>query len=209
MVRVKVCGITSLKDGRSAIACGCQAVGFVFYKKSSRYISPAKACLIIKRLPRKIIKVGVFVNSSQREARDIARLCKLDMLQLHGRQSPGFCRGLRDFKVIKAFRIKKSPELKEIKKYNSFAYLFDTYSAKGYGGTGRTFEWKLLQGLRRLKKPVFLAGGLSQENIGEAIKIVRPDWVDVSSSVEKSPGKKDRRKIKSFIEAVKRAALYK
>ncbi|MFH0739221.1 MAG: phosphoribosylanthranilate isomerase [Candidatus Omnitrophota bacterium] len=204
MVKVKICGITNHKDARDAIACGCGALGFVFYKKSSRYISPHKARGIIKRLPVEIIKVGVFVDSGREEIKDIAKICDLDMLQLHGSQGPDFCRGLGDYKVIKAFRIKERPRIKDIKKYNAFAYLFDTYSGSKYGGTGRAFDWKLLEGLRKIKKPIFLAGGLSEKNVREAVKIVRPEWVDLSSSVEVKPGKKDYKKMKSFIKELRK-----
>ncbi|MEI6631744.1 MAG: phosphoribosylanthranilate isomerase [bacterium] len=204
MVKVKICGITNLKDARDAIACGCGALGFVFYKKSPRYINPKKAKEIINRLPTDIIKVGVFVNSPKAAIRKIAKLCSLDMLQFHGDEGVDFCSWFSSYKTIKAFRLKESLSLKDITTYRTYAYLFDTYSRKKFGGTGKTLDWKLLEGLRKIKKPIFLAGGLNEKNVREAVKIVRPEWVDLSSSIEVKPGKKDYKKMKSFIKELRK-----
>lgn len=204
MVRVKICGITNLKDALTAVRSGCDALGFVFYKKSSRYITPGKARLIISRLPQGLYKVGVFVNAAKEEVERIAASCKLDMAQLHGDESPELCSHIKACRVIKAFRLKNKSGLREIKKYRAYAYLFDTYSKVKFGGTGKSFDWKLLRTLRKIKKPVFLAGGLTPKNVGRAIKLVKPEWVDVSSSVESSPGKKSATRIKEFIAAVKK-----
>lgn len=206
MVKVKVCGITNLRDARRAIACGSAALGFVFYKKSSRYISPRKARGIIKKLPRAILKVGVFVDSPQKEVEAIASGCGLDMLQLHGAESPEFCGKLKGYKIIKAFRIKKRIANKELARYKTYAYLFDSYNKRMMGGTGRVFPWGLLRGRDKIKKPIFLAGGLTGQNVAEAVKRVRPQWVDVSSSVEARPGKKDYNKIKAFMKALRQEA---
>lgn len=207
MVKVKVCGITNLKDARASVEAGCDALGFVFYKKSPRYITPEKAKAIIRELPTHIIKIGVFANSAQKFVKKIAKICSLDILQFHGNETVEFCNNFKDYKVIKAFRVKDRIALEHIAQYNTFAYLFDTFSKTKMGGTGRKFDWSLIRHVDGLKKPIFLSGGLHKENVKEAIEAVHPDWVDVSSSVELEPGKKDHKKVKKFIQAVKNSAL--
>jgi len=203
MVKVKICGITNLEDALKSADAGCDALGFVFYKKSPRYITPEKASKIMRHLPPHIIKIGVFVDAQEKTIRRIAKLCHLDMLQFHGRESPAFCARFSDHKIIKAFRVKKKIEVKDILKYKTLAYLFDTFIKSKRGGTGKKFNWKLLGYLGDIKSPIFLSGGLTVKNIKEAIGVVRPHWVDVSSSVEIMAGKKDHKKVKEFIEAVK------
>lgn len=207
MVKTKICGITNLEDARDSCDAGCDALGFVFYKKSPRYITPEKARRIIKYLPEQVIKIGVFVNAREESIRRIARLCKLDMLQFHGNESPEFCARFKNYKIIKAFRIKDKVDLERISKYKVLAYLFDTLVKSKAGGTGKSFNWKLIRHVDHLKRPIFLSGGLSAENVREAIKVVRPDWVDVSSSVEIKPGKKDGAKVKKIIQAVKKRGI--
>jgi phosphoribosylanthranilate isomerase len=192
-----------LEDALSSIEGGGNALGFVFYKNSPRYIAPARARDIIGQLPRNIIKVGIFVNSEEKTIKHIAKLCGLGILQFHGNESPEFCKKFKGYKVIKAFRVKDKIDLTRILKYKTFAYLFDTFIKFKAGGTGKKFNWELLSYRDELKRPVFLSGGLTDKNVKEAIKIVHPDWVDVSSSVEIRPGKKDHRKVKEFIKAVK------
>lgn len=204
MVKVKICGITNLEDAEAAIEAGCNALGFVFYKKSPRYIEPKEARDIVRNLPKKVIKIGVFVNAKEEEIRKIAKLCQLYMLQFHGDESPGFCKKFSDYKIIKAFRVKDKIDLKNILRYKTFAYLFDTYVKSKAGGTGKKFDWRLIRHIiKEIKRPVFLSGGLKEKNVREAIKIISPDWVDVSSSVELKPGKKDIRKLKRFIKIAK------
>ena len=203
MVRTKICGITNLDDAKSSIGAGCDALGFVFYKKSPRYISPDAAAGIIRQLPKGVVKIGVFVNQTAAKIRRTAKLCGLDMIQLHGDEPPEFCEKLKGLKVIKAFRIKRCIDEKKIIQYNTFAYLFDTFSQVKAGGTGKTFNWKLIRHINSFRRPVFLSGGLTAKNVESAIKCVNPDWVDVSSSLEKSPGKKDSKKVSDFIQAVK------
>jgi phosphoribosylanthranilate isomerase len=207
MVRVKICGITDLEDAFNAIEAGCDALGFVFYRKSPRYITPDKANQITRHVPPHIAKIGVFVNAKEKTIRDISKLCNLDMLQFHGEESPEFCERFKDYKIIKAFRIKSKINLKKILNYQTFAYLFDTFVKSKIGGTGRKFNWALIRHLGGFHKPIFLSGGLNAENVGEAIKKVHPEWVDVSTSVEISPGKKDYKKVKGFIKAVRNSAL--
>jgi len=203
VVKVKICGITNLEDAKLAIAAGCNALGFIFYKKSPRYIRPAKAKDIVKRLPKKIIKVGVFVNDKEKAIKDIAKLCRLDILQFHGNESADFCLRFKGRKIIKAFRVKDKINLAEVISYKTFGYLFDTFVKSKIGGSGKRFKWKLLKKIDRLKRPVFLSGGLSEKNVRAAIRIVRPDWVDVSSAVEIRPGRKDPGKVARFIDIVK------
>ena len=204
MVKVKICGITNLDDARSAVAAGCDALGFVFYRKSPRYISPDDVSGIIRKLPGKIVKVGVFVDEKAQRIKNIAKLCRLDFVQLHGRESVNFCKKLKGLKIIKAFRVKGTIDENDISRYKVKAYLFDTYVKSKAGGTGKSFNWGLLCGIKKNKTPVFLSGGISVKNVKKAVKTVKPQWVDVSSSVEKLPGRKDAKKVREFIKAAKR-----
>lgn len=203
MVKVKICGITNLEDALAAFFSGADAIGFVFYKASPRYIDPKKAGKISRILPKKILKVGVFVDEREDKIRKIAKLCALDMLQFHGSESPEFCSKFKGYKIIKAFRVGKKLELGQLGEYKTFAWLFDTFSRYKAGGTGKKFDWNLLRGRSKIKRPVFLSGGLNIRDIKSALKQVNPDWVDVSSSVEYKPGKKDHKKIRSFIRIIK------
>jgi len=203
MVKVKICGITNLEDALNSADAGCDALGFIFYKQSPRYITPEKASKIIRHLPPHILKIGVFVDAQEKIIRRVAKLCRLDMLQFHGKESPGFCARFGDYKIIRAFRVKKKVDVKDILKYNTFAYLFDTFIKSKRGGTGRKFDWNLVADTDGIGHAVFLSGGLTAKNVKEALEIVRPDWVDVSSSVEIKPGKKEHKKVSEFIEAVK------
>ncbi|MFA5287603.1 MAG: phosphoribosylanthranilate isomerase [Candidatus Omnitrophota bacterium] len=203
MVKVKICGITNLEDALAAFISGADAIGFVFYKKSPRYIDPLKARNISRILPKKIKKVGVFVNEKESKIKSISKMCALDMLQFHGSESPEFCSKFKGYKIIKAFRVKDKLELSELKKYKIFAYLFDTFSKYSDGGTGKKFNWNFLPEKGRIEHPVFLSGGLNTRNIKSALKQVNPGWVDISSAVEERPGKKGHRKMRSFIRLVK------
>lgn len=203
MVKVKICGITNLQDAQAAIKAGCDALGFVFYRKSPRFVSGQKAKEIIAGLPKKVLKVGVFVNAREKRIKKIAKSCCLDILQFHGDESPEFCQRFKHYKIIKAFRVKESPNLKAIARYKVFACLFDSFNRKKFGGTGKRFSWQLLKGLSALRQQIFLSGGLNTQNVRRAISTVHPQWVDVSSGVETSPGKKDPRKLIKFIKTVR------
>ncbi len=203
MVKIKICGITNLEDALNSVKAGCNALGFVFYRKSPRYITPKKASQIVKHIPTHILKIGVFVDAKEKTIKRIAKLCNLDMLQFHGNESPEFCKKFKGYKIIKAFRIKDKIDPRKILKYKTFAYLFDTFVDSRPGGTGKNFNWKLVRHIDGLTRPVFLSGGLTAKNVRKAIEVVHPKWVDVSSSIEVSPGKKDYKKVKKFIEAVK------
>lgn len=203
MVKVKICGITNLADAQTAIKAGCDALGFVFYKKSPRYIRPQAAQEIINNLPKDIIKIGVFVDEQEKTIKSIAKLCRLDILQFHGEEAPEFCRRFKKFRIIKVFRVKHSIDTEKLGKYNVFAFLFDSFSKDKPGGTGRQFNWNVLHHLADIKHPIFLSGGLSARNVSRAIAIAHPDWVDVCSSVELEPGKKDSAKVRKFIQTAK------
>ena len=202
-VKVKICGITNLEDAIIAVGSGCDALGFIFYKKSLRYIDPKRAHDIIRLLPSKVIKVGIFVNAKEPFIKRIARMCSLDMLQFHGDESPEFCGKFKKYRVIKSFRVKSKLNLQELLRYKVFAYLFDAFSPAKLGGTGRKFNWKYLPDVRKLGKAVFLAGGLNAANVNKAICAVGPHWVDASSSLEQYPGKKCKRKLIAFIKEAK------
>lgn len=205
MVKIKICGITNKIDAINAVKLGVDMLGFIFYEKSKRYVDPKTAKDIINELPPYIAKVGVFVDEARNTALDIAGECGLDTLQFHGDETPDYCRSFRDdFKVIKAFRIKDKKSLGPVNGYDVDFFLLDTYSKEGKGGTGKHFDWKILQDFEFLK-PIILSGGLTPENIGSAIKTVLPYGVDVSSGLESTPGRKDAELIKAFVANVRKA----
>ena len=205
-VKVKICGITNWVDARQAVAEGAELLGFNFYAGSPRYVEPAKAKRIVSRLPKRISVVGVFVNESEQTMIEIARTVGLDALQLHGDETPAMVARLkRSFPVIKAIRVKQSLAVGQLQTYRAAtALLLDGFDAHRRGGTGKTFDWEIA---RRAKKygRVFLAGGLTPENVGEAIRATRPYAVDVCSGVEARPGKKDPARVKSLMRAAKDA----
>ncbi|MDI6800921.1 MAG: phosphoribosylanthranilate isomerase [Thermodesulfovibrionales bacterium] len=200
MVKVKICGITNLEDALAAVDYGADALGFVFFKGSPRYISPEKAMEIIFHLPPFVATVGVFVNESPERMKEIMALAGINILQLHGDDQPGTC-GIWH-RVIKAFRVKDFTDLKLLETYKTSAFLLDTYSPEAYGGTGQIFNWDIAVEAKRFGR-IILSGGLNQENIETAIRYVRPYAVDVSSGIEEEKGKKDLRKMREFIEKVK------
>ena len=202
--RVKICGITNLADALAAVEAGADALGFNFYEKSTRYVSLKTAAAISKQLPPFVMRVGVFVNSSEEFVLRAIGECNLTMLQFHGDEPPEFCTqfGLMS---MKAFRIRDVESLKEVPRFQTDAYLLDAFSPEARGGTGEKFNWDLAVEAQKFGKPVFLAGGLTPENVADAVRKVRPFGVDVSSGVEGSPGKKDHAKIKAFIAAVRKA----
>ena len=201
MVKVKICGITNLEDALASLFSGANALGFVFYRKSPRYINPLKARNISRILPRKILRVGVFVNENIKTVKRIARFCDLDMLQFHGQETAAYCQKFKGYKIIKAFPVKGGIDLAKILEYKGCGLLFDTYSKEKAGGTGKKFNWNLLRNLDKIKHAVFISGGLTVGNVRKAVKLLKPDWVDASSALESRPGKKDHRKIKKFIQA--------
>jgi phosphoribosylanthranilate isomerase len=200
--RVKICGITNLADAQVAVEAGADALGFNFYEKSPRFVSLKTAAAISKQLPPFVMRVGVFVDAEPDFVLRAIGEVGLTMLQFHGDEPPEFCTQFGRMSM-KAFRIRDSESLKEIPKYETDAYLLDAYSAEARGGTGEKFNWDLAVEAQKFGKPIFLAGGLTPENVADAIRKVQPFGVDVSSGVEKSPGKKDAAKVRAFVKAVR------
>ena len=201
-VKVKICGITSVADGRAAAEAGADMIGLMFYEKSPRHVTLQAATQIARVLPPFVLKVGVFVNpDADLVTRAIAE-CGLNLLQFHGDEPPEFCTGF-GMMSVKAFRIRDAESLSALGNYNTDAFLLDAYSASGLGGTGEKFNWELAIEAKQFGKPIFLAGGLTPENVGEAVRKVQPFAVDVSSGVESAPGKKDAAKVRAFIAAVR------
>lgn len=203
MIKVKICGITNREDAFAAVNAGCDALGFLFYRNSPRYISPHNAGEIIRDLPKNIVKIGVFVNAKERRVKEIAKQLRLDFLQFHGSESAGYCDKFKGYKTIKTFRIKDTVDEGEISRYHTFAYLFDTFSRSKLGGTGKIFDWKLVRHISHLPQPIFLSGGLHSGNVEKAIRVLHPAWVDVCSGVESVPGKKDHNRVREFIRLAK------
>ena len=205
-MRVKICGITNLEDAVLAAELGAHALGFIFYPKSPRSVRLEVAREIIRNLPPFIMTVGVFVDEEAGVVRGIAETAGLDWVQLHGSESPEYCRSLKR-RVIKGFRIKDPSSLSLLPDYRGSvqAFLLDTYKAGTAGGTGETFDWALARQAGELG-PIILAGGLTPANVAQAISAARPAAVDVASGVEARPGKKDPVRLREFFEAVKGAS---
>lgn len=204
MTLVKICGITSLDDALAAVEAGADALGFNFYTRSPRYISPANAREIIDRLPSSILKVGVFVNEKLPSLQTIASEANLTAVQLHGDESPEYCSDLAATYVIKAFGARDNLDLSN---YKVDAIMLDTKDELLRGGTGRVFDWSIAQRAGNSIPKLFLAGGLSPENVAEAIATVKPYAVDACSSLEETPGKKNHARMRAFVNAVRRVAL--
>ena len=201
-IKIKICGTTNLKDALFAVDSGADAIGFIFYKKSPRYILQKDAKDIVANLPPFVETVGVFVNETSDRVNRIAEQCKLTAIQLHGDESPAFCRRIKR-RVIKAFRVKDTNSFKGMADYDVSGFLLDSYNEESKGGTGKTFDWNLA--LRAKKQgPIILAGGLNPYNVYTAIHRVKPYGVDVCSGVEESPGIKDSVKIDEFIKSVRK-----
>jgi len=202
-VRTKICGITRAQDALHAAACGADALGFVFYEKSPRAISPQDATAIIAQMPPFVSAVGLFVNEAPERIREIAETCGLDLIQLHGDETPQQCL-LPRHRVVKALRVKDAESLAGAEAFEVSALLLDAWSPAAFGGTGESFNWELARQIAA-RRSVILAGGLTPDNVAEAIRAVSPFAVDVSSGVESAPGIKDPRKVRAFIENARRA----
>jgi len=209
-VKVKICGITNWTDARRAVEAGADFLGFNFYPRSPRYIRPASARRIVRRLPGKIRTVGVFVNESEQKMLHIARAVGLHYLQLHGDESPlAVARLSPSLPVIKALRVLKpfrSAQIAPFRRAN--AILLDAFARRSRGGTGKTFDWKIAR-RASLQNRIFLAGGLTPENVAAAIRVARPYAVDVCSGVEARPGKKDDARVKALMRAVRETSKRK
>lgn len=204
-VKVKVCGITNAKDALAAVEAGVDALGFVFYEKSPRYVAPAVAAAIIAELPPLVTPVGVFVNEGLATVRSIMDTCGIAMAQLHGDEPASYC-GELSRPAMKALRLKDRGCLLALAEYKGRGgvrgFVLDTFSEFAYGGTGQIADWNLAAEVAKTT-PIVLAGGLTPENVMEAIRAVRPYGVDVSSGVESVPGKKDHTKMRAFLEVVR------
>ena len=202
--RVKICGITSVADGLVATEAGAEMIGLMFYEQSPRHIALTPAVEIARALPPFVLKVGVFVNPPEDFVLRAIGECGLNLLQFHGDETSDFC---TQFGVmsLKALRIKDADSLKKLEHYQTDAFLLDAHSKQGLGGTGEKFNWDLAVPAVQFGKPIFLAGGLTPENVADAVRRVRPFAVDVSSGVESAPGKKDAAKVRAFIQAVRQA----
>ncbi len=203
-VKIKICGITSATDAQAAVEAGADALGLMFFAGSPRHIPMDKAREIARGLPPFIIRAGVFADPDPAEVFEAVRLCGLNLLQFHGAETPRFCQQF-GLMTMKAFRVQNADSLRPLSAYQTHAFLLDTYVEGKPGGTGETFNWDLAREATKLGRPVFLAGGLTPQNVAEAVRKVEPFGVDVSSGVEQSPGKKDPKKMRDFIAAVRTA----
>lgn len=204
MTQIKICGITNEEDALCAAHCGADALGFIFYPPSPRYITPANALEIIKILPAHIAVVGVFVNEAAENVKRIYELCSLDFIQLHGDESVEYCSVFAPEMIIKALQLRDENDLRNAARYNAAAILVDSRDNGLYGGTGKTSNWDLAL-LIKGKKPLILSGGLNDDNVGEALEKVAPHALDINSGVETTPGKKDHKKLARIFDIIQRA----
>jgi phosphoribosylanthranilate isomerase len=204
--RIKICGITNLTDALSSVAAGADMLGFNFYRKSPRFIEPERANDIIAKLPAGTLSVGVFVNvPTATEVAGIAAVAGVGAVQLHGQESSDFCRELGRWRVIKALRVGPGFDPAEAAGYETTAILLDGFAIEAFGGTGKTFDWNIAIRLQSYVDRLFLAGGLSVNNVRDAIEQVRPFAVDACSGLESRPGFKDRDLVEQFIHEVRAA----
>ena len=211
MTKVKICGITNLEDALLSAKFGADALGLNFYEKSPRYISPEKAREIVEQLPPEVLKVGVFVNESLEKICQTAENAKLDAIQLHGEETPEFVKELKaktNLEIIKAFRVSENFKPEDVLQYAVDTVLLDAYSPEEHGGTGETFDWEIAKRAQEIFPKMYLAGGLAVENVEEAIRNVSPFAVDACSCLENSKGKKDLKKVESFIHTAKKLNLF-
>jgi phosphoribosylanthranilate isomerase len=201
---VKICGVRSVEEAECAIECGADALGFNFWKPSPRYLAPEDARKIIDHLSPLVSLVGVFVNETAERILEIARLTGIDAAQLHGDESPEFCRQIESLKLIKALRVGPDFDVNLVADYRVSALLLDTNIKGSYGGTGKSFDWSVAVEAKRRAR-IILAGGLNMENVAEAITAVKPFAIDVCSGVEAEPGRKDLDKLRRFMSEVHRA----
>ena len=203
-VTVKICGITSQADAKAAAAAEADAIGLMFYKESPRHVTIEQAKEICEVLPAHIMRVGVFVNTDEALINRALSECLLNILQFHGDETPEDC-AQYPVMTLKAFRVQGPETLEQMKDYSTAGFLLDAYTKEARGGTGEKFNWDLAVQAQQLRKPVFLAGGLTPDNVAEAVRKVEPFGVDVSSGVESEPGKKDSEKMVAFVKAAKSA----
>ncbi|MBI3586923.1 MAG: phosphoribosylanthranilate isomerase [Ignavibacteriales bacterium] len=203
---VKICGITNLEDAQHAVLCKADAIGFIFYEESPRFIPHHRAAEIVKKLPEHVSKIGVFVNADRKFIHEVVSHVNLSAVQLYGNEGPDDLVNY-EASVIKVFRVKDDFDVEVMRNYIVDAFLLDTHKEGMMGGTGTTFNWNLAVAAKEYGK-IILSGGLTPENIEEAVRFVQPYGVDVSSGVEASPGKKDPQKVREFIMRAKSIPLY-
>ena len=204
MTKIKICGITRLQDAEQAVELGAWALGFILWPQSKRAADPGVAAGIARALRRRVELVGVFVNQPLDEIEGYADALGLTYVQLHGDEGPAFCTAVAQrtgCKVIKAAKIRHGADLRDLERFHTDLHLLDTHVPGMVGGTGETWDWGLVAG-RRSKTPFLLSGGLTPENVAEAIAAVRPWGVDVASGTEAAPGVKDPEKLEAFFAAV-------
>lgn len=203
--KVKICGITNAKDAAVAVEGGADALGFICYRQSPRYVEPAVVKQIVASLPPLVLPVGVFVNEELATVRNTMDSCGLALAQLHGDETAAYCQELRR-PVMKALRLKDRASFLALAEFQGRAgvrgFVLDAFSGKAYGGTGQVTDWGLAAEAAKAAT-ILLAGGLTPDNVAEAILAVRPYGVDVSSGVESVPGKKDHGKVRAFLQAVR------
>lgn len=202
MTQTKICGITNIEDALVASQCGAVALGFIFYPESPRYIKPEDAKIIINSLPNNLVSVGIFVNEKADKIKKTVDYCSLDMIQLHGDESPAYCRQFPESIIIKAIELNNNDDIRYALTYHVAALLVDTRHAGFYGGTGKKSNWDLASRLKS-KKPLILSGGLNADNIADALKTVAPAALDINSGVETSPGKKDHKKLTHIFDIIR------
>ncbi|HON09608.1 MAG TPA: phosphoribosylanthranilate isomerase [Chitinispirillaceae bacterium] len=201
-LRVKICGITRYDDARIASNLGVDALGFIFYSKSPRNISPSAAREIINQLPPFISKVGVFVNQNIKDVISIAQVSGIDTVQLHGSETPDMCSRI-PYPVIKSFSVKPDSDLTLLESYHTAGILLDTWHEQMYGGTGDTFDWEIARKACEKFDNIILAGGLNPSNLEEALRSVQPYGVDLNSGLELKPGIKNPIKMREAIRIIK------
>ena len=207
MALVKICGITNLDDALAAVDAGADALGFNFYSRSPRYLTPETAAKIIDRLPAEVLTVGVFVNEELDAVEKTASVAGIAALQLHGTESPEYCKALKGRYLIKVFATGDEFKPETVLDYDVQAIMLDAYDKKTFGGTGKLSNWAVARKVRDLFPRLFLAGGLSAENVGEAIDQVNPYAVDACSLIESAPGVKDHERVHAFVAAVRMATV--
>ncbi len=200
IVKVKICGITNYRDATAAADMGADLLGFNFYPKSQRFVTPQEAAQIINKLPAFIPVAGVFVNASLDHIKDVIGECNLDWVQLHGDESPKFCDSLRSLNVrtMKAIRVKNQADIEKAESFFTDAILLDAFDPKKYGGTGLRFDWNVIG---HINKRIFLAGGINPDNVEAAVEL-GVYGIDVCSGIESRPGKKDIRKMRKLFEII-------
>jgi len=200
--RIKICGITRYEDARIAANLGVDALGFIFFQKSPRYIAPDDAAAIIRRLPPFVSRVGVFVNESIDTIHEITGRTGIDTLQLHGTETPEFC-NLFSLPVVKTFSIKPDTDLSVIETYKTSGILLDTWSGAMHGGSGKTFDWSQARQVCTLHSNVVIAGGLGPSNVEDALDALNPYGLDINSGVEIQPGIKNPHKIRDVVNIIR------